>query len=150
MTSLNEEPMTDQEGNTFLTRKVSRMHFVKQVSMLTGALFVGCSPVRILLKDYPKKFDTNEELADSFLRAFVATVIPGTPIDDPNLTLYWSSSPAWNTGFIYDDSCAGTENPKVRDISSIRITFFMTSDPLLWSQHTSPCKRKCQRIVIRL
>ena len=90
MNRSNDGNMTDQEGNTFLTRKVSRMHFVKQVSMLAGALFVGCSPVRILLKDYPKKFDTNEELADSFLRAFVATVIPGAPIDDPNLTRIYS------------------------------------------------------------
>jgi hypothetical protein len=90
MNSPNDVHITDQEENTFLTRKVSRMHFVKQVSMLAGALFVGCSPVRILLKGYPKKFDTNEELSDSLLRAFVATVIPGAPLNELNLTRMYS------------------------------------------------------------
>lgn len=55
------------------------------MALFSGVVIAGCSPIRILLKDYPKKFDRNAELKDTTLRAFVATVIPGARDDDPNL-----------------------------------------------------------------
>jgi hypothetical protein len=90
MNSPNDGYSTPQKGNSLFAQKVTRLHFLKQISMLAGALFVGCTPARILLKDYSKKFDTDGELADSVLRAFVSTVIPGAPIDDPNLARIFS------------------------------------------------------------
>ncbi|MBI1805068.1 MAG: hypothetical protein HY033_08920 [Ignavibacteriae bacterium] len=69
-----------------LSRKISRLDFIKNLSLLSGLLVAGCTPLRILLKQFPEEFKTNNELIDTMLRAFVVTVIPGAPFDDPNLT----------------------------------------------------------------
>lgn len=72
-------------AGTFVTRKISRLDFLKQISMLMGLVAVGCSPVRVVLRAYPKKYEEDPELMDRFLRSFVTTVIPGAPFDEPNL-----------------------------------------------------------------
>lgn len=78
--------MDARVAKTFMSRKISRLDFLKQISLLMGFVAVGCSPVRILLKSYPKKFDADAELVDRILRAFVLTVVPGAEARDPNLT----------------------------------------------------------------
>lgn len=88
--NLNNESLNTGSSETFITRKISRLDFLKQISMLIGFVAVGCSPVRVLLKAYPKKFDADTLLVDQILRAFVVTVIPGAPDDDPNLTRIYS------------------------------------------------------------
>ncbi|MGH7455398.1 MAG: hypothetical protein ACRENG_28855, partial [bacterium] len=57
---------------------------------LTGFAATGCSPVRILLKAYPEKFDQDKQLVEKTLRAFVLTVVPGASLDDPNLIRIYS------------------------------------------------------------
>jgi len=74
----------DLQGTTS-PRQVSRKEFLKQLSIASTLLFVACSPVRILLKAYPQKFDDDVELCERILRSFVTTIVPGAPIDDPNL-----------------------------------------------------------------
>ena len=64
---------------------ISRKTFIGQIGLLLAGCLAGCTPVKILLKAYPAKFREDRELADEYLRAFVATVIPGAPIDDPDL-----------------------------------------------------------------
>ena len=66
-------------------RTLSRLDFLKQIGIFSGAVLVGCSPIRILLKDYPNRYDRDEGLRTAILRAFVTTVIPGAPPDDPDL-----------------------------------------------------------------
>ena len=67
------------------TRRVSRKEFLKQLSIASAFLFAACSPVRILLKAYSEKFKADAELCERIMRAFVTTIIPGAPVDDPDL-----------------------------------------------------------------
>lgn len=70
--------------------KISRRRFVEQSAMLLGLAAAGCSPLRILLNAYPEKFDRDKSLVENMLRAFVVTVIPGAPWEDPNLIRIYS------------------------------------------------------------
>jgi hypothetical protein len=70
---------------TELQKKVSRREAIKGLAVLTAGLGVGCTPLRIAMHLYPDEFDNQPERVDRVLRAFVATVIPGAPLDDPNL-----------------------------------------------------------------
>lgn len=78
-------PALTKDDGTFLARKISRLDFVKQMALLSGAVLVGCSPLKIFFKAYPGKFDTDSALVDRILRAFVVTVIPGASFDQPDL-----------------------------------------------------------------
>ncbi len=73
------------QNASFFDRRVSRLSFLKQVSVILGLALSGCSPLRILFKDYPRKFDDDPGLRESTFRSFVATVIPGAAIDEPDL-----------------------------------------------------------------
>ena len=64
---------------------ISRKAFVLQAGMLLGGCIAGCTPLRIIFKAFPAKFREDPALTDGYLRAFVATVIPGVAPDDPNL-----------------------------------------------------------------
>ena len=77
---------TTQINDQRSIRQRSRLQFLKQLSIASSALLVACSPMRIVLKAYPGKFDDDSELRNAILRAFVTTVIPGAPADEPNLT----------------------------------------------------------------
>lgn len=66
-------------------RGMSRKTFLLQAGLLVGACLAGCTPARILLHAFPSKFENDPTLIDEYLRAFVLTVIPGAPPDDPNL-----------------------------------------------------------------
>jgi len=78
------------QSASFLDRRVSRLSFLKQLSVILGVAVSGCSPLRIFLKDYPRKCDDDPRLRESTLRSFVTTVIPGAAIDEPNLARIYS------------------------------------------------------------
>jgi hypothetical protein len=54
-----------------------------------AALLAGCTPVRILVRDYPAGFDRSP-VAERILRRFVTTVIPGA--DGPHLARAFTDS----------------------------------------------------------
>lgn len=64
---------------------VSRRQALSQLSLITAALAVACTPLRVLTHAYPAAFDDDAALLDEVLRAFVTVVIPGAPSDDPDL-----------------------------------------------------------------
>jgi hypothetical protein len=67
-------------------RLISRKRFTAELALILGGLIAGCTPAKILFKTYPEKFRNDPALVERYLRAFVLTVIPGAPPDDPNLT----------------------------------------------------------------
>ncbi len=72
----------------------------------TAGLAVGCTPLRILLRAYPHEFDDDHRLVDRVMRAFVSTVIPGAPVEGPNvvrvfLDEYYPFAP-YCSYFVYD------------------------------------------------
>ncbi|HYQ87093.1 MAG TPA: hypothetical protein VES59_07625 [Bacteroidota bacterium] len=73
------------QNASFFDQRVSRLSFLKQVSVILGLAVSGCSPLRILFKDYPRKFDDDLGLRESALRSFVTTVIPDAAPDEPDL-----------------------------------------------------------------
>ncbi|NIP77966.1 MAG: hypothetical protein GWM90_01685, partial [Gemmatimonadetes bacterium] len=64
-----------------LTRRAA----LARLGALACVALAGCTPLRILTGWYPEQFDEDHGLVDRVLRAFVDTVIPGTPMDDPDL-----------------------------------------------------------------
>lgn len=64
---------------------LSRRAVLKRMSAAAGALAVGCTPLRIVLRAYPRDFEEDHLLVDRVLRAFVTTVIPGAPYEGRNL-----------------------------------------------------------------
>lgn len=65
---------------------MSRRAALSAMAALAGAAaLAGCTPLRILTKWYPDAFDRDAKLTDRVLRAFVDTVVPGAPADDPDL-----------------------------------------------------------------
>ena len=76
---------TQNNESALHSEKISRMEFIKQASFLLAGLYVGCSPVKILLKAYPDEFKKRSPEMDEILRAFVVTVIPGAPVDGKDL-----------------------------------------------------------------
>lgn len=75
-----------QEGGLLGSRSLSRRLFLTELSALVAGAVIGCTPLRILLKSYPKKFDKDRDLEDRFLRAFVVTIIPGASREEPHLS----------------------------------------------------------------
>jgi hypothetical protein len=67
-------------------RFVSRRAVLRTLGFAGVGLIAGCTPLRIVLHDYPEVFDDDRELTDRVLRAFVTTVIPGTDPETPHLT----------------------------------------------------------------
>ncbi len=64
---------------------ISRRQLVQRLGLIAAGLATACTPVRVLVSAYPQVFDDDPDLVDRVLRAFVTTVIPGAPADDPNL-----------------------------------------------------------------
>lgn len=71
------------------TNRLSRRAFLGQAAAFSATFLVGCTPLRILLKTYPDRFDEDQDLEERFLRAFVTTVIPGASLEEPNLILMY-------------------------------------------------------------
>ncbi len=53
--------------------------------ILAGTLATGCTPLRIAFSAYPEEYDREPHRVDRTLRAFAMTVVPGIPLDTPNL-----------------------------------------------------------------
>lgn len=51
-----------------------------------GLVFTACAPVRLALRLAPAEFTASGDRTEAVLRAFVCTVVPGAPTDDPDLT----------------------------------------------------------------
>lgn len=68
---------------------VSRREAVRRMAVvgagLTAGLVVGCTPLRIGLAMYPHRYDTDRDIGNRVLRAFVTTVIPGVRDTTPDL-----------------------------------------------------------------
>ena len=70
---------------SYAHRTLPRRQALRQLGLITLALAAACTPTRVLLGLYPQTFDDDSELLDRVLRAFVTAVIPGAPVDDPDL-----------------------------------------------------------------
>ena len=91
---------------------VSRAQFLRTLGLAAVGLAAGCTPVRILLKDYPAAFDHDRALAERTLHGFVTAVIPGAPEDAPNLVrIYFDEKYpfARYAGFFAADLCRRAE-----------------------------------------
>lgn len=64
---------------------ITRRTALGGIAVCVGGVLASCTPLRILAGWYPEEFDRDPGLTDRVLRAFVDTVIPGAPPDDPNL-----------------------------------------------------------------
>jgi|SRR6058998_3474202 len=64
---------------------ITRRQLLQRLGTIAAGLAAACTPVRVLVNAYPQAFDDDPALRDRVLRAFVATVIPGAPADDPDL-----------------------------------------------------------------
>jgi hypothetical protein len=98
---------------------INRLDFIKKLSLLTSVIITSCTPVRVLLKSYPDKYEDNEKLQRKILNAFVLTVIPGANPSDPDLCRIFNDEyyPFHKfCGFFVSDLCSkskdqfGTEN----------------------------------------
>jgi len=89
---MSRDSLTRQKTNSLFQKGISRRFFLGQVAAASATFVASCTPVRILIKSYPKKFDKEDQLVDIILRAFVLTVIPGAPVDDENLTRIYSDT----------------------------------------------------------
>jgi hypothetical protein len=75
-------PPSPLRGPADITRRTALRGIA---GFIGGAALAACTPLRILAGWYPEEFDRDPELTDRVLRAFVDTIIPGAPPDDPNL-----------------------------------------------------------------
>ena len=65
---------------------ISRREVLGRLAFLVaGAATTACTPLRVVLHMYPEEFDTQPDLVQRVLGAFLETVVPGAPSDDPNL-----------------------------------------------------------------
>ena len=77
---------TEQRKPAAMSRRDALRHFGAVVAGVAAA----CTPLRIVLHDYPRRFATDEELQERVLRAFALTVIPEADPDAPDLTRAFS------------------------------------------------------------
>lgn len=90
-------------------QSISRRDMLGRLGFLfAGAAATACTPVRVILHMYPEEFDTQPDLVRRVLRAFVETVVPGAPSDDPNLARAYLDPDyplAKYAGFLASDLC---------------------------------------------
>lgn len=63
---------------------MSRREVLRGLGIVSLFALASCTPVKYVLNSHPSKYNDKGTL-DSILCAFVITVLPGAPIDDPNL-----------------------------------------------------------------
>jgi hypothetical protein len=80
-----ERTTVDNTNAGFFTRRVSRLEFLKHLALGSGVMLAGCTPLKIIFSAYPDDFKNDKELCERILRAFATTVVPGAPVDEPNL-----------------------------------------------------------------
>jgi len=64
---------------------ISRLDFLKKISLSVGVLMTSCTPVKILLYTHEDKYDEDLNLKTNILQAFVTAVIPGTIPNNPDM-----------------------------------------------------------------
>lgn len=69
-------------GNRHLTRRA----FLGIMAVTASGVLAGCSTMRLVLHAYPDRFDRDPALRQAMLTAFVRTVVPDAPADQPYLT----------------------------------------------------------------
>ncbi len=87
---------------------ITRRDVLRRLGVLTAGLATACTPLRIVLHDYPHSCDEDAGCRDRVLRAFVLTVIPEAEAGDPNLTRAFSDPDlhfAPYRGFFVSDLC---------------------------------------------
>jgi hypothetical protein len=103
------QTVESQVLSSVIDTSISRLDFIKKLSLRTGVFITGCSPVRILLKSYPDKYDDDKKMCKHILDSFVLTVIPGANPEDPDLSRifrdeYYKFSKY--SGFFTSDLCS--------------------------------------------
>ena len=91
-----------------VSRREAMRHMAIIASGLTVGLSAGCTPLKIGLGVYPRRFDTDRVIRDRVLRAFATTVIPGVPADAPNLVRVFEDEDyplAQYCGYLVSDLC---------------------------------------------
>ncbi|MCX8106227.1 MAG: hypothetical protein N3D80_10205 [Ignavibacterium album] len=90
-------------------KQTSRRDFLLKISTLVSTSLIGCSQLRILVKDYPKSFDEDIKSADNELKNFVLTIIPGADENDQNtIRIFRDEFYGFNkyVGFFISDLCS--------------------------------------------
>ena len=65
---------------------ISRRQLLRHLAAIAASLGAACTPVRVLVNAYPQAFDDDPALVDHVLGAFAATILPGAPAGNPDLT----------------------------------------------------------------
>jgi len=79
---------TDGTSDRARSRGARRTRWNRSRHVRTGlsvGLAAGCTPLKIGLGIHAPRYDNDPLIGDEVLQAFVATVIPGAPVSDPNL-----------------------------------------------------------------
>jgi hypothetical protein len=67
-----------------MSKVITRRAALRSLGLLALGATVGCTPLRIVLDRHPHALDEDATLEDRVLRAFLATVIPGSDSDAPD------------------------------------------------------------------
>lgn len=60
---------------------MDRRQAIRLLASISAGLSVGCTPLRILSKAYPREFDRDQDRVDSILGAFAEAIVPGVDTD---------------------------------------------------------------------
>lgn len=69
---------------------LSRRAALRQLGVVVAGVAAACTPLRVVLHDYPRDFETDPALLDRVLRAFATTVIPEADPTAPTLVRAFS------------------------------------------------------------
>lgn len=110
---MNTQTMLNNvSDNQSASINISRLDFLKKISLSLGILMTSCTPVRILLNTHDDKYDKDAGLKNKILRAFVTAVIPGVDPEDPDMCRIFCDEyyPFHKyTGFFTSDLCSKSE-----------------------------------------
>lgn len=82
---MNRQEMSMNDNSRWTDRKMTRRQALAAFGVLGVGALVGCTPLKVGLRIYPEEFNSQPDLADSVLRSFVETVIPGASSRDETL-----------------------------------------------------------------
>jgi len=67
-----------------MSKVITRRAALRSLGLLALGATVGCTPLRVVLNSHPRALNDDSTLEDRVLRAFLATVIPGSDVDAPD------------------------------------------------------------------
>ena len=73
------------QSDEFTSVNISRIDFLKKLSLSLGLFVTSCTPIKILLNTHEDKYNDNAALKNNILKAFVTTVIPGADPNNPHM-----------------------------------------------------------------